>query len=138
MKAILPVVVVVGAFAATPLSLQAREPIGPSWSSARPVQVVLSSYKFTPQTLTLHHGQAYRLRFVNNSSRGHNFSAPAFFASTRIDPGDAMSVKNGKVEVAKGQVRDIRVIPLAAGAYHVTCTRFLHAAHGMKGGITVD
>ena|SRR5258706_12877893 len=137
MRPYLPVAILAGAFATLPLYPQARAASEPTWSSAKPVEVVLSSYKFAPQALTLRHGQAYRLRLVNNGSRGHNFSAPAFFASARIDPADAMAVKNGKVEVAKGEARDIRLIPLRSGAYDLTCTRFLHAAHGMKGGITV-
>src|SRR5262245_56964679 len=130
MKTRLSVAILALSFSAFAFYTQARAPSSTSWSSARPIEVVLSSYRFTPKNLTLHHGQAYRLHFVNDSSRGHNSSAPAFFAAARIDPADASAIKNGKVELADGEARDVRLVPLAAGAYNATCTRFLHSAHG--------
>jgi plastocyanin len=104
---------------------------------ARPINVMLSNFAFTPQMLHLKHGQAYRLHFVNQGSDSHNFSAPEFFATARINPADMSAVSSGKVELGKGESRDVRLVP-ATGKYNATCTHFLHASFGMTGGITVD
>src|SRR3954452_18527249 len=101
-----------GAFAAT-----ARKPGG----RVPRVNVVLSNFAFTPQTLHLSQGRAYQLHFVNQGSDGHNFSAPEFFASAQVDPADAGTISGGKVELGKGESRDVRLVP-AAGRYNVTCT----------------
>jgi plastocyanin len=104
---------------------------------ARPVNVVLSNFAFTPQMLHLRHGRAYRLHFVNQGSDSHNFSAPEFFAAARINPADIGAISGGKVELGKGESRDVRLVP-AIGTYNATCTHFLHASFGMTGGIAVD
>ena len=108
-----------------------------SRTRAQPIDVILTDFAFTPQRLHLRQGQAYRLRFVNRGSGGHNFSAPAFFAAARIDPADAGAVAGGKIELGGNQSRTLRLVP-AAGNYAVTCTHFLHAGFGMVGSITVD
>jgi plastocyanin len=101
------------------------------------INVVLTNFAFTPQTLHLNRGRAYRLHFVNQGSDGHNFSAPEFFAAAQINAADMSAVSSGKVELGKGESRDVRLVP-AAGKYGVTCTHFLHASFGMIGSITVD
>jgi plastocyanin len=73
----------------------------PAWDKARRVNIALSNFAFTPETLQLHRGQAYRLHFVNQGSSGHNFSAPEFFAAAQINPADAGAVSGGKVELKK-------------------------------------
>lgn len=96
------------------------------------VEVRLSSYAFTPDTVRLRVGQAQILRLVG--ARGsHNFSAPALFAASRIDAGSARLVRRGVVEVREGDSIDIRLTPLTAGTYPVRCTHLLHTAYGMKG-----
>src|SRR3954465_8000965 len=107
-----------GAFAAT-----ARKPGG----RVQRVNVVLSNFAFTPQTLHLNRGRAYRLHFVNQGSDGHNFSAPEFFAAAQINAADMGAVSGGKVELGKGESRDVRLVP-TVGKYAVTCTHFLHAS----------
>jgi plastocyanin len=108
-----------------------------AWDKARRVNIVLSNFAFTPEVLQLNRGQAYRLHFVNQGSSGHNFSAPEFFAAAQINPADAGAVPGGKIELGKGESRDVRLIP-AAGAYKVTCTHFMHTSFGMTGSIAVD
>jgi plastocyanin len=108
-----------------------------SRTRAQPIDVILTDFAFAPQRLHLRQGQAYRLRFVNRGSGGHNFSSPAFFAAARIDPADAGAVAGGKVELGGNQSRTLRLVP-AAGSYAATCTHFLHAGFGMVGSITVD
>lgn len=106
-------------------------------SAPLPVEILLTDFDFTPKHLRLRQGQLYRLHFVNRGSGGHNFSAPEFFRSADIEPADAGAVRKGKVELAKGESRDVRLRP-AAGSYKVKCTHFLHSAFGMKGSITVE
>jgi len=101
------------------------------------VDVILTDFALTPQRLHLRRGQAYRLRFVNRSSGGHNFSAPSFFAAAQVSPADAGTVSAGKVELGANQSRSVTLIP-AAGSYGVACTHFLHTGFGMVGSITVD
>jgi plastocyanin len=101
------------------------------------INVILSNFAFTPQNLRLNRGQAYRLHFVNQGSDAHNYSAPEFFAAARVNPADVGTVSGGKVELAKGESRDVRLVP-AAGSYNVACTHLLHASFGMTGSITVN
>ena len=101
------------------------------------VDVVLSDFAFTPQALHLRQGRPYRLRFVNQGTGGHNFTAPEFFAVARIDPADIGAVAGGRVELARGESREVRLVP-AAGAYRVVCTHPLHTSFGMVGSIVVD
>jgi len=103
----------------------------------QPVNIILSDFAFTPQNVRLHHGQVYQLRLVNRGSGSHNLSAPEFFAAARISPTDAAIVPGGRIEVGRGEVRTVRLIP-AAGRYGMTCTHFLHASFGMTGSIVVD
>lgn len=110
------------AVVATPVMLAADAP-------AR-VEIILSNFKFTPETIRLTAGQPVTLHFVNQGSGGHNFSAPEFFAGVT-------GVSGGKVELAKGESRDVTLTP-RAGSYTVRCTHFLHTGFGMKGTVVVQ
>src|SRR5712671_4747789 len=72
---------------------------GVDFSQATPVQVQLSSYKFTPSTLRLKAGGAYALTLVNAASEHHTFTAPEFFAAAKVAPGDAAKIAEGEVEL---------------------------------------
>lgn len=126
--------VVLGALLAVAV---AAAPSGPSRDQVMQVDVVLSNFAFTPATLRLHHGQAYVLRFINRGSGGHNFAAPEFFAAARIDPASVDALSKSRIELKKGEIRDVRLVP-AAGTYKVKCTHFMHTAFGMKGSISVE
>jgi plastocyanin len=76
------------------------------------------------------------LQLRNNSSGGHNFTAPAFFAAARLDPSSVGQVHNGKVEIPGRSTVQVRLTP-AAGRYPLKCSHTLHAAFGMKGSIIV-
>lgn len=99
------------------------------------VTIRLSNFAFTPHQVQLHSGVPVRLHLVNDSSGGHNFSAPAFFAVSTYPSGSPPP--NGKVEIAAGGSVDITVVPGAAGTYRVECTHFLHSLFGMTGVIVV-
>ena len=75
---------------------------------------------------------------VAGASSGHNFAAPEFFAAAQVAPADAAKVKDGAIEVPKGQTVDVTVTPDRAGSYDLTCTHFMHTTFGMKGQIVVQ
>jgi uncharacterized cupredoxin-like copper-binding protein len=115
------------------LGAQAATPQSPAI-----VNVQLSSFKFTPRTIVLDRGKAYRLRLTNVSKDGHDFTAPSFFAAARIDPADRQMVRGGEVEVHPGMAHEIRLTaPAAAGRYKLKCTHRFHKLLGMGGTIIV-
>lgn len=122
-------------FLALPLTLAV-----PSATAQAPaaVNVQLSSFKFTPRTIVFDHGRSYMLRLHNVSKDGHDFTAPAFFAASRIAPQDRHMVRGGEVEVHPGMVHEIRLTaPAAPGRYKVKCTHRFHKLLGMSGTIIV-
>jgi plastocyanin len=102
---------------------------------AETINVRLSSFAFNPDQLRLRVGVPVRLHLENESSGGHNFSAPAFFAASIFPTGSPP--QNGKVEVAGKSSVDITLTPRAPGTYKVECTHFLHSLFGMTGTIVV-
>ena len=48
--------------------------------------VNLANFSFTPKTVTLQAGVPTVLRLRNLSGGGHSFSAPEFFAASRVQP----------------------------------------------------
>lgn len=98
--------------------------------------VDLANFSFTPAQLQLRANSPTVLQLRNNSSGGHNFSAPAFFAAARIAPASAALVQGGKVEIPKRSTVRIELVP-AAGQYPLKCTHTLHSTFGMKGRIIV-
>jgi len=106
--------------------------------AAETVAVELSSFKFTPSVLTLQHGHTYRLHLVNAAGGGHDFAAPAFFASSAIAPADQAKVAGGKVRLSGKQTVDITLTPQKAGTFPLNCTHFMHTSFGMTGRITVQ
>lgn len=107
------------------------------WSRASPISVEMSSYRFSPSTLTLQHGQAYRIRFHNGARKAHNFVAKDFFVSAIIAPADVDRIKNGAVDLRGGETADVQLIPNARGTFKVHCSHFMHSPMGMKGTIVV-
>lgn len=107
-----------------------------SWA-ANPETIVvhLSSFAITPSTLHLQSGRAVLLHIVNDSSGGHDLSAPALFSSGAF-PGGSPPAK-GRIEVGSDSSRDILFVPGAAGSYPMECTHFLHSLFGMTGRVVV-
>ena len=120
------------------LALALLSPIsGASAQMAAPITITLTDYAFSPGTLDLRQGTAYQIHLVNNGSKGHNFTAPKFFAASQIAPEDMGKVKNGTVEIGNGESADIAVTPGRAGTYAFVCTHFMHKMLGMHGEIAV-
>ncbi len=110
-----------------------------SASAQTALTVSMTNYAFTPGTLTLKAGEAYRIHFRNDASKSHDFAAREFFASASIAPEDKTKVaKDGEIELDGGQAIDISLTPNRAGTYRVTCTHFLHSMFGMNGKIVVQ
>lgn len=106
--------------------------------TATPVNITLTSYAFAPNTITLKANTVYRLHLVNNATKGHNFSAPEFFAASTIAPADKPKVIDGAVELDDSQTTDVTVTPNHPGTYNLTCTHFMHTMLGMTGKIVVQ
>jgi plastocyanin len=114
-------------------------PIGGAWAqTATPITVALTDYAFTPSALDMKAGISYQIHFINNGSKDHSFSAPGFFAASRVAPEDMTKVKNGIIELGNGQSADVTVTPGRAGTYAFICTHFMHEMMGMHGKITVQ
>jgi uncharacterized cupredoxin-like copper-binding protein len=103
------------------------------------IHVSLTTYAFTPSTITLKVGTPYRLHLTNDSGKSHDFTAGAFFAASTVTPEDKAKVEEGsEIDLDAGQSVDITVTPNRAGTYPLTCSHFLHATFGMKGTIVVQ
>lgn len=105
--------------------------------AAATLNVVLSNFKFMPQTIVLDRGKPYILRLHNTSAGGHDFTAPGFFGAASITPADRKWITDGEVEIPPGQVREIRLSAPSAGRYKVKCTHRFHKLLGMTGTIIV-
>ena len=101
------------------------------------IEVHLSNFKFTPQTITFRQGQPYVLRLVNDSGGGHDFTAKEFFASAAIAQQDRAWIRDGEVEVPGGEARVIHLTAARAGSYKLKCSHTFHKAFGMSGRIIV-
>ncbi|WP_271078182.1 plastocyanin/azurin family copper-binding protein [Aurantiacibacter sp. MUD61] len=106
------------------------------FANAPRVDVEIDSFSFEPRTLRLAAGEPVVLVLTNVSDGRHNFSAPGFFAASRIAQYDASVITDGEVEVAPGDSVELRLIP-AMGGYDVDCTHFGHSLAGMTGSIVV-
>jgi plastocyanin len=103
-------------------------------ATAVPVQTIgLASYSFNPDPISLAAGREVTLKFVNTSTHGHDFTAPEFFAASRILAGSA---PGGKVDVDGGETKEVTLIP-TAGEYRAHCGRPFHSALGMHARIEV-
>ena len=108
--------------------------VSASAQSPPTVTIMLQSYAFEPHPITLSANRPTRLLFVNRSNRGHDFTAPAFFAAAQILSGAA---PGGKVNLAAGESAEIDLVP-TRGRYKVHCGRFSHKWRGMKTEILVQ
>jgi uncharacterized cupredoxin-like copper-binding protein len=120
-------------FAASSSAAQA-----PDWTRAQPLAITLSSFKYSPAEITLHHGTAYRLHLQNTSSGGHDFVAKDLFAKSVIAPEDAGKIHGGGVDVDGGEAVDIRFVPQQPGTYKIHCSHFMHSTFGMTARVVVD
>ena len=98
------------------------------------VAIALHSYSYAPSPIRLQAGRPVRLFFTNAASKGHDFTARKFFASSRILSG---TVPGGEVDLRPGQSSSVDLIP-SRGRYQVHCGHFMHKQLGMKSEIIVE
>jgi plastocyanin len=106
----------------------------PSFAQPGVVTIDVQNFSFAPVPIHLRAGQPVTLNFVNRSGSGHDFTAPKFFASSRIVSGAA---PDGEIELAPHAMRSITLVP-SAGSYKAHCSHFLHKQMGMSDLIVVN
>ena len=130
-----------GGAPATGASAGMAPPANVSWEQAQKLEVVLDDYSFAPAQVVLRANQPYVLSLRNASGARHTFTAPEFFRSAALGPGDALAqvrAGGGSISVAPGENVSLDVLPLRPGSYELTCERPLHALFGMTGQIVVQ
>lgn len=120
--------------------LARAEPAAPpaDWSKAETVQIDLKNFAFSPASLHLKRGVAYRLHFVNQTSGGHDFTAKDFFAAATLNPATAGAVSNGTVKLSGAQSVDIDLVAPEVGHFEAHCSHLMHATLGMTGEVVVE
>jgi uncharacterized cupredoxin-like copper-binding protein len=113
----------------------------PLFSGAAPAEpvvlnVVMVDYRFEPNQLTLQHGVPYRLHLENHGKETHEFTAPTFFAASKIDNPDVLNREHTEVVMQPGETKDLLLTPHKPGTYDLRCSD--HDWNGMIGGITVE
>ncbi|GAC1650612.1 MAG: hypothetical protein NVS9B15_10290 [Acidobacteriaceae bacterium] len=108
------------------------------WLQSQPnvASVQMSNFKFSPKELDLSANNPVVLQLVNDSSGGHSFAAPEFFASSRVDARSAALIRAGRIEVPAHRTVQVQLVPVA-GQFPLKCSHTLHSALGMKGIIVV-
>ncbi len=115
------------------------------WKNTQTVTVKITEHDYTPRTLKLKIGQAYKLEMKNMGDKDHYYTAPDFYKA--IATRKAMVNKFAEIkapyfdafEILKksGQI-DLYFVPVKAGTYAVYCTIDDHREKGMEGTITVE
>lgn len=98
--------------------------------------VELSNFQFSPTRLQLRSNAPTMLELRNPSGGAHNFSAPEFFAASRIAAASGRLVQAGRVEVPAHSTVQVMLTP-STGTYRLKCSHTLHSTFGMKGLIVV-
>ena len=96
--------------------------------------ILVYSYGFSPRPIHLAAGRPVTLTFVNRSGSSHDFSAAAFFRSSRVTAGSA---PDGEIDLGPNETRSVTLVP-ARGTYKAHCSHFLHKQMGMNDLIVVD
>jgi uncharacterized cupredoxin-like copper-binding protein len=99
------------------------------------LDVVMVDYQFEPNHLTFIHGVPYRLHLENHGKETHEFTAPVFFATAKIDNPDVLNADHTEVLMQPDDKKDVFLTPTKPGKYDLRCAD--HDWYGMVGGITV-
>jgi uncharacterized cupredoxin-like copper-binding protein len=100
------------------------------------LNVTMIDYKFQPDHLTFQHGVHYQLHLENHGKETHEFTAPVFFASAKIDNPDVLNRDRTEIVMQPGDAKDLFLTPGKPGTYDLRCAD--HDWNGMVGGITVQ
>ena len=115
---------------------RAQAPV--DWSKAETMEIDLKNFTFSPASIHLKQGTAYRLHFVNQSSGGHDFTAKDFFAAAALDPATAGAVSNGTIKLSGNQSVDVDLVAAQTGHFEAHCSHLMHATLGMTGEVVVE
>jgi uncharacterized cupredoxin-like copper-binding protein len=99
------------------------------------IDVTMLDYRFVPDHLSFRHGVHYRLHLVNRGKETHEFTAPVFFGSAKIDNPNVLNREHTEIVMQPGDAKDLLLTPGALGTYDLRCSD--HDWDGMVGGITV-
>lgn len=105
---------------------------GPARADDQSIEIELGDYRFSPSEVQLVAGQPAVLKLINTDGMTpHNFTLQSAGDTDDID-----------VNVAAGDVVEVRLGPLAAGSYTFFCDKKLpfmksHRARGMEGRLVV-
>jgi len=111
--------------------------IGLGGVAAKPVEidVTMIDYRFVPDHLSFRNGVHYRLHLMNKGKQTHEFTAPVFFASAKIDNPDLLNRERTEIVMQPGEAKDLFLTPGAPGTYDLRCSD--HDWDGMVASITV-
>lgn len=118
------------------IALAAGPAAAVDWRQSREYDVLLSSFDIQPDEIELKAGEPVRLRFINNSTIPHSFSARDFFRSGDVRPRDRKLVSSGKIVVLPGDEREVIIVP-KAGRYSAHSGSLYRRALGMAAKIVV-
>ncbi|MGA8820272.1 MAG: cupredoxin domain-containing protein [Xanthobacteraceae bacterium] len=99
------------------------------------IDVVMVDYEFRPNHLTFERGVHYQIHLENHGEETHEFTAPVFFATAKIDNPDILNREQAEVLMQPGDKKDLFLTPTKPGTYDLRCAD--HDWYGMVGGITV-
>jgi uncharacterized cupredoxin-like copper-binding protein len=111
--------------------------VAPVAAATKPVEVdvVMVDYAFQPDHLTFKRGVHYQLHLENHGKETHEFTAPAFFATAKIDNPEVLNRERTEVLMQPGDKKDLFLTPTKSGTYDLRCAD--HDWDGMVGGIIV-
>ncbi len=78
-----------------------------SYSEPQTIDVTLLDYKFVPDHLIFEHDVHYRLHLENHGKETHEFTAPTFFASAKIDNPDVLNRERTEIVMQPGETKDV-------------------------------
>jgi uncharacterized cupredoxin-like copper-binding protein len=114
--------------------------LGIALSAAAPpaetLNIVMVDYRFMPDHLTFRHNVHYRLHLENHGKETHEFTAPTFFATAKIDNPEILNREHTEIVMQPGETKDLFLTPGKPGTYDLRCSD--HDWNGMVGGITVE
>ena len=103
---------------------------------AEPLNIVMIDYRFMPDHITFRHDVHYRLHLENHGKETHEFTAPTFFATAKIDNPEVLNREHTEIVMQPGDSKDLLLTPGKPGTYDLRCSD--HDWNGMVGGITVQ
>ena len=71
---------------------------------AETLNVVMVDYRFMPDHLSFRHDVHYRLHLENHGKETHEFTAPTFFATAKIDNPEVLNREHTEIVMQPGEL----------------------------------